>query len=221
VVVCSLEPGVDPHQPARRSSLLRKAGNICHRRCFGASLIAGPDRFFDRESAIAALTVLGERLASRGLVGDVYLVGGAAMVLAYHAERFTKDIDAVFAPTAAIYQAAADMVGDLGLPRGWLNDAAKSYIPGADPRALPVLDVPGLRVTAASAEHLLGMKLLAARPEQDREDIARLAAMLGLSTPGEVLAVVERMYPPEMLLPRTRFLVDEMFNSSSGPRPPT
>jgi hypothetical protein len=217
MVVRCREPGLDPHQPAREPTLVRKAGDFCHRRCSGAAVIAGPDPFFGRESAIRALTVLGERLAARGLAGDMYLVGGAAMVLAYHAERFTRDIDAVFAPTQVIYQVAADMVEDLGLPRGWLNDAAKSYVPGADPRALPVLDVPGIRVTAASAEHLLGMKLLAARPEQDREDIARLAAILGLSTPTEVLAVAERMYPPEMLLPRTRFLVDEMFNPPSGP----
>jgi len=65
------------------------------------------------------------------------------------------------------------------------------------------------------------MKLLAARPEQDREDVARLAAILGLSTPKEVLAIVERMYPPEMLLPRTRFLVDEIFNPPSGDPPET
>ncbi|MGB6770745.1 MAG: DUF6036 family nucleotidyltransferase, partial [Candidatus Dormiibacterota bacterium] len=181
--------------------------------------MADADPFFDRESAVEALTVLGGRLAARGLVGEVYLVGGAAMVLAYHSARFTKDIDAVFAPTGAIYQVAAEMVEELGLPRGWLNDAARSYVPGADPRALPVLDVPGLRVTAASAEHLLGMKLLAARPEQDREDVIRLAAILGLSTPKEVLGVVERMYPPEMLLPRTRFLVNEMFNPPSGDPP--
>jgi hypothetical protein len=173
------------------------------------------ESLFDRESAVMALTALGERLAARGLTGDIYLVGGAAMVLAYDAERFTRDIDAVFAPTDAIYQVASEMVEELGLPRSWLNDAAKSYVPGADPKAIPVLEVPGLRVSAASAEHLLGMKLLAARPEQDREDIARLASILGLSTVDEVLAVIGRLYPPDLLLPRTRFLVEEMFTPSS------
>ena len=66
--------------------------------------MADADPFFDRESAIEALTVLGERLAARGLVGEVYLVGGAAMVLAYHSERFTKDI--INRQILAIYRAA-------------------------------------------------------------------------------------------------------------------
>jgi hypothetical protein len=173
---------------------------------------------FDRAAALSALTTLGERLAAQGLIGDIYLVGGAAMVLAYDAERLTRDIDAVFAPTDAIYQVAGEMVEELGLPRGWLNDAANGYVPGADAKASPVLDVPGLRVTAASAEHLLGMKLLAARPEQDRGDIARLAVILSLTTVDEVLAVITSLYPPEMLLPRTRFLVEEMFAPPSPPR---
>jgi len=106
---------------------------------------------------------------------------------------------------------------DLRLPHGWLNDAAKGFVPGADPGATKVLDVPGIRVTAASPEFLLGMKLLAARPEQDRGDIAHLARLLDLKTRDEVLAVAEGLYPPDLLLPRTRFLVEEMFPAEREP----
>jgi hypothetical protein len=174
-------------------------------------LTRGQQEFLTRDRAIEALTRLGGQLAAAGLIGDVYLVGGAAMVLAYHADRMTHDIDAVFAPTADIYRAAQIVGDELGLPRGWLNDAAKGFVPGADPDAIRVLDLPGVRVTAASPEFLLGMKLLAARPEQDRDDIAHLARLLNLKSSGEVLEVVERLYPPGLLLPRTRFLVEEMF----------
>ncbi len=174
-------------------------------------MTANQGKLLTRDRAIQALTRLGGQLAAIGLVGDVYLVGGAAMVLAYDANRMTRDIDAVFAPTDEIYRAARIVGDELRLPHGWLNDAAKGFVPGADPGANQVLDVPGLRVTAASPQFLLGMKLLAARPEQDREDIGHLARLLNLETRDEVLAVVERMYPPDLLLPRTRFLVDEMF----------
>ena len=167
--------------------------------------------FLTRDRALEALTRLGQHLFAAGLVGDVYLVGGAAMVLAYDSDRMTRDIDAVFAPTDEIYKAAQIVGDDLRLPHGWLNDAAKGFVPGADASANKVLDVPGLRVTAASPEFLLGMKLLAARPEQDRGDIAYLARLLDLRTRDEVLALVERLYPPDLLLPRTRFLVEEMF----------
>lgn len=175
------------------------------------------EEFFTRDRALEALTRLGRQLVTAGLVGDVYLVGGAAMVLAYDADRMTRDIDAVFAPTDEIYKAAQIVGDDLRLPHGWLNDAAKGFVPGADPGATKVLDVPGLRVTAASPEFLLGMKLLAARPEQDRGDIAHLARLLDLKTRGQVLAVVERLYPPDLLLPRTRFLVEEMFPAEREP----
>ncbi|MGA9921139.1 MAG: hypothetical protein WBR23_07805 [Candidatus Dormiibacterota bacterium] len=162
-----------------------------------------------------ALTKLGARLEARGIVGDVYLVGGAAMVLAYRTREMSRDIDAVFAPSAEIYQAATVVKDEMGLPDGWLNDAAKGYVPGEDHNAIPVMIVPGLRITAASPEFMLGMKLLAARPEQDREDIAYLAKLLNLEESDQVLQVVERLYPPELLTPRTKFLVQEMFPKSS------
>ncbi len=99
-------------------------------------------------------------------------------------------------------------------------------MPGADPKARAVMEVPGLRVTAASPELLLGMKLLAARPGQDREDIARLAGLLDLHSARDVLAVAERLHPPDRLQPRTRFLVEEMSpgqspqNADDGATPP-
>jgi hypothetical protein len=39
-----------------------------------------------------AFTALGERLARRGVVADLFVVGGAAMALAYDATRVTRDV---------------------------------------------------------------------------------------------------------------------------------
>jgi hypothetical protein len=47
-----------------------------------------------------AFTALGERLARRSVVADLFVVGGAAMALAYDADRVTRDVDAMFVPTA-------------------------------------------------------------------------------------------------------------------------
>jgi hypothetical protein len=47
-----------------------------------------------------AFTALGERLARRSVVADLFVVGGAAMALAYDADRVTWDVDAMFVPTA-------------------------------------------------------------------------------------------------------------------------
>jgi hypothetical protein len=42
---------------------------------------------FGRAEMERAFTALGERLARRGVVADVFVVGGAAMALAYDATR--------------------------------------------------------------------------------------------------------------------------------------
>jgi hypothetical protein len=75
------------------------------------------------------------------------------------------------------------VAAELGLPRWWLNEQASTYVaPGGDPAASRVFDHPGLRVFAASPEHLLAMKAFAARP-RDAEDIRQLAQVLDLPPP--------------------------------------
>lgn len=66
--------------------------------------------------------------------------------------------------------------------------------PGGDAAAPHVFDHPGLRVSAASPEHLLAMKVLAAR-RRDAEDISYLVKHLGLSGAAEVLEVMRRGIP--------------------------
>lgn len=89
----------------------------------------------------------------------MYVVGGAAIALAFDERRSTRDIDAVFEPKNAVYEAAAVIAEQRGLPAGWLNDAVKGFLEGSDPAAAPVLDLPGLRCLAASPETLLALKV--------------------------------------------------------------
>ena len=56
------------------------------------------DVLFGRAELERAFTALGERLARRGVVADVFVVGGAAMAPAYDATRVTRDVDATFLP---------------------------------------------------------------------------------------------------------------------------
>ncbi len=51
------------------------------------------------------------------------------MSLAYNRDRVTRDLDAVFEPKREIYDEAARMSADLGLPDGWLNDSVKGLLP--------------------------------------------------------------------------------------------
>jgi hypothetical protein len=171
---------------------------------------------FDRDAALHALELLASTLAVRGIEGRVFVVGGAALALAFDARRSTRDIDAVFEPKTEVYRAAHEVAAQLDLPDDWLNDAVKGFVPGTDPDAVPVFDRPGLSVSAASARFLLAMKLRAARVEQDSEDIRFLANLLGLHSADAVLQVARERYTVEELPPRARFLVDELFAPGDG-----
>jgi predicted nucleotidyltransferase len=138
----------------------------------------------DRESIEEAFRRLGDRLANRGVVADVYVFGGAAIALAYDSRRAARDVDALFKPHGIVLEEAQAVAAELGLPNWWLNEQASSYAaPSGDPSASRGFDHRGIRVFAASPEHLLAMKALAARP-RDAQDIKQL-------TVAEVLALVQ------------------------------
>lgn len=147
--------------------------------------MSGSDEvLLDRTAIEEAFRRLGDRLARRGIVADVYIFGGAAVAR------------------------------DLGLPTWWLNEQASVYIsPAGDADAPRVFDHPGLRVQAASPEHLLAMKVLAAR-RRDAEDIRFLVRHLRLSSTDEVLAVCTEIFPDEDLPPRARLLLEDLFTDS-------
>ncbi len=165
----------------------------------------------DRAEILAALTTLAGELERRGISAEMYVVGGAAIALAFDERRSTRDIDAVFEPKATVYEAAALVAERLELPPGWLNDAVKGFLAGPDPAAAPVLELPGLRVLAASPQALLALKVLAHRIGEDEDDLRLLAAELGLRSAEEVLAVAERTFG-DRLEPAARFFVEELFD---------
>jgi hypothetical protein len=163
-----------------------------------------------RKEIVAALTALGERLDAQGIEGEVYVVGGAAIAIAFDARRATRDVDAVFEPKREVYEAADEIGETLGLPPGWLNDGAKGFVAGPDGQATTALEVPGLRVLVASPRILLAMKVLAHRIGEDDEDVRLLARELGLTRADEALAVAEEVYG-DRLDAAARFFVEELF----------
>ncbi len=165
----------------------------------------------NRDQILEALSTLAQRLHEREIQGEMYLVGGAAIALAYDARRATRDIDAVFEPKLAIYEVAAEMADELGLPVGWLNDAVKGFLGGDDPSAAPVLDLPGLRCLVASPRMLLALKVLSHRSGEDEDDLRLLAGELGLASATEVLAVAEEVFG-DRLDAGARFFVEQVLD---------
>ena len=60
-----------------------------------------------RDDIRALLDDLSGELAARGARAELFLVGGAAVAVAYDASRSTRDLDAVFIPSDIVRQAAS------------------------------------------------------------------------------------------------------------------
>ncbi len=179
----------------------------------------GPSQRFSRVEILEALQALGNELSSQGIHGQIFIFGGAAMALAYSTRRVTKDIDAVFEPKSSIYEAAAKVAEELGLPEDWLNDAAKGFMPGKDEDPRPVPDIQGIEITTASPRYLLAMKLMAMRFGEDDEDIEVLIRECELGSVQETLELLGQMYPAVEPLPKTRLFLEEIFDPAARQPP--
>lgn len=158
-----------------------------------------------------AFTVLGDRLARRGVVADLFVVGGAAMALAYDSNRVTRDVDAIFVPHGVVVDEARTVAAELGLPSWWLNEQASVYVSGKDdPGKRRVFDHPNLRIMVASPEHIFAMKAMAGR-DRDIEDLRRLGALAGVASAEAALEVCRDFYPDETPSPRAQRVLQELF----------
>lgn len=163
-----------------------------------------------RDQLLSLFDDLSQELASRGAVAEIFLVGGAAMALAYDSRRATRDVDAVFRPKAEVFAAAAAVAERHDLSDDWLNDGVKGFLPGDDPSAALAYESDALRVDVASPRYLLAMKLLAARDE-DVDDIVVLYRLCGFTTVDEGLDLIEAAYPGRVIPPKVQFLLEEFF----------
>ncbi len=171
----------------------------------------------DQADLREALRRLAERLRHRGVVGNVYLFGGGALVLAFDLRPATRNLDARFTPDGPVQAEALEVARELKLPNSWLNQQGVSFLPRQDePDPTPVFDHPNLRVMRASDRHLLAMKALAARRLADTDDLAFLIRRLGLRTVDEVEAVCEEVLPDEPFGDRQPEVVEDVLAGRTG-----
>ncbi len=166
---------------------------------------------FDRETLLGLLGDLAAELDRKGVRGEMFVVGGSAMALAYNTRRATRDMDAVFEPKSVVYEAARRVAEQRGLDPEWLNDAVKGFLPGEDTDVTLLFERPGLAVRVASPRYLLAMKAMAARVERDEDDIRRLFGICGLRSAREGLDLIQETYPDMAIQPKMRYLLEEMF----------
>jgi hypothetical protein len=158
--------------------------------------------------------LLNQALRDEGLEGELFVVGGAVMCLAYAARPSTQDVDAFFHPARQIRTAAARVALESGFSPDWLNDGVKGFLSERG-EFTPFLELDHLRVMVAQPEYLLAMKCLALRigaEFHDEDDIRYLLRHLDIRTYEEAVAVITRYYPLERFPQKTLYALAELLS---------
>jgi hypothetical protein len=160
--------------------------------------------------------LLNEELRATGAKGELFLVGGAVMCLAYATRPSTQDVDAVFRPPTEIRAAAARVAIRAGINPAWLNDGVKGFLSARGDFA-PFLELDHLRIMVAQPQYLLAMKCLAMRigaEFHDEDDIRYLLRYLDLRNYEDAIAVITMYYPLERFPQKTLYALAELLPKS-------
>lgn len=158
--------------------------------------------------------LLNAELAANDTHGEVYLVGGAVMCLAFDARAATRDVDAWFKPATRVREAAARVAARAAVPETWLNDAVKAYL-GSRGAFDPFLERSHLRVFIAQPGYLLALKCVAMRLGEefhDLDDVRFLLRYLNLTTAVDALAIVSQFFEEKQIPVKTRLALEELLD---------
>ncbi len=159
--------------------------------------------------------LLNDELATSDTEGELYLVGGAVMCLAFAARESTRDVDAIFKPAAAVRQAALRVAARAHVPETWLNDAVKAWLGGRGDFDR-YIELSHLNVFIARAEYLLALKCAAMRLGEefrDLDDVRYLLRHLNITSSREALAIVSRYVNEDEVPVKTRLALEELLDA--------
>jgi hypothetical protein len=129
----------------------------------------------------------------------VVLVGGAAMILHFGAQRATRDVDVLVlrGDLGGLRQAVRAIASQHDLPEDWMNEAAKGFadiLPPDFERRLVRLDLPlqHLRLSVLGRPEQAAMKIVALR-EQDLEDLELLLPLMSEADKETLIAIMHHV----------------------------
>jgi hypothetical protein len=181
-------------------------------------------QIFDKAALEKAFAELGKRAQAAGKTIEISIYGGSALILTFDQRPNTRDVDGVFEKDKEFVRALAiDLANEYGWDHGWLNDGVKGWLSVVDSKpeaktffkSYPSESEPGLQVSLAKPEYLFAMKCRAMRTDaasSDIDDIKLLAGQLGLTNSEAALALIAKFYPHNVLEPKTRFGLEEIFS---------
>jgi hypothetical protein len=156
--------------------------------------------------------LLNDELRDAKISGELHLVGGAVMCLAYDARPSTADVDAYFRPADGVRKAAARVAARAGIPADWLNDGVKGFLSEHADFA-PFLELSNLRIMMARPAYLLAMKCLAMRigaEFHDEDDIRFLLRLLDIASYETAVSTIGKYYPIDRFPQKTLYALAEL-----------
>ncbi len=165
--------------------------------------------------------LLNTELEKADTIGELYLVGGAVMCLAFNARPSKQDVDAIFQPAPQVRAAAARVAALARINPHWLNDSVKAYL-SAQGDFASFLELSHLRVMVAEPHYLLTMKCLAMRlgaEFHDEDDIHFLLRLLDVRTYKQTVEIIGRYYLLEHVPHKTLYALEELLPRSRGWEP--
>ncbi len=167
---------------------------------------------FDTAELQRLFGLLNEELTRSETQGELYVVGGAVMCLAYAARPATRDVDAFFRPAREVREAARRVATRAGIPLDWLNDGVKGYLSEQGDFSA-FIELPHLRVMLANPAYLLAMKCLSMRigaEFRDEDDVRYLLRYLNIESFDDAIEVITRYYPRERFPQKTLYALEEL-----------
>ena len=156
-----------------------------------------PKEEFSADQMRELLRELDAELQRIGSAATIFVVGGAAMALAYNADRASADIDGTFEPRDVVLDAAAIVARRRNLDRNWLSDGVRDFMPPEPddhPRGERI--GPALVIEIASPDYVLAMKSMTTRKSDgDLADAVYLCRLLGISNESALESTVRRYFP--------------------------
>lgn len=154
-----------------------------------------------RQDIIRGLAELAEDLVARGISADIYIIGGAALVLRYFDRRLTSDVDLRAMDFEKIRPSAEAVALRHDWDFDWINNAATQFVPSLGKAVTweTIYARAGVTFNVTTPEVMLVMKLAASRTGRDDADIANLLAITGFDNQKDVEEIFEEYFPGDVL----------------------
>jgi hypothetical protein len=169
---------------------------------------------FTKKDILENLELIAKKLKSSNKTADIGIYGGSAIILLWEFRKSTRDIDIMIRNgEEEIKNIAREIAVEKNYPENWLSDQVKTFtsINYQERLFLEIpKDEPSLRIFTPATKYLFAMKCMAMRHETEREDVKNLINLLKITKEEDVLSVIDKYYPHDVIPDRTLFGIKEI-----------